>query len=103
MNPQKKDLYAFGCESKILQLLKLPDGTVKVLVEGLDRVKIIECSSDKEFLKISVEIVKDKVDSSEDMLPLSIAIIRKLEKLTGLNKKISSELLTTLKEQKKPY
>ena len=42
-DPTEENLYSFGCESKILQLLKLPDGTVKVLVEGIDRVKIIEC------------------------------------------------------------
>ena len=59
-DPLGKDLYTFGCESKILQLLKLPDGTVKVLVEGFDRVKIIECKDDKEFLMTSVEVVKDK-------------------------------------------
>ena len=40
-DPSEENLYSFGCESKILQLLKLPDGTVKVLVEGIDRVKII--------------------------------------------------------------
>ena len=45
-DPFDKDLYAYGCESKVLQLLKLPDGTVKVLVEGFDRVKIIECKQD---------------------------------------------------------
>ena len=48
-NPSAEDLYSYGCESKILQLLKLPDGTVKVLVEGLDRVKKMECKNDKEF------------------------------------------------------
>ena len=41
-DPKKQDIYSYGCLSKILQLLKLPDGTVKVLVEGLDRVKIKE-------------------------------------------------------------
>ena len=101
-DPTEKDLYSIGCESKILQLLKLPDGTVKVLVEGLDRIKIIECANDKEFLKVSTEIIKDKVDPKEDLLTLSLAIIRKLEKLTNLNKKISSELLISLKEQKSP-
>ena len=101
-DPTEKDLYSIGCESKILQLLKLPDGTVKVLVEGLDRIKIIECTNDKEFLKVSTEIIKDKVDPKEDLLTLSLAIIRKLEKLTNLNKKISSELLISLKEQKSP-
>ena len=47
-NPESEDLYTFGCESKILQLLKLPDGTVKVLVEGTERIKIIEFKNDKE-------------------------------------------------------
>ena len=101
-DPTEKDLYSIGCESKILQLLKLPDGTVKVLIEGLDRIKIIECTNDKEFLKVSTEIIKDKIDSKEDLLTLSLAIIRKLEKLTNLNKKISSDLLISLKEQKSP-
>ena len=40
-DPQKNDLFTYGCESNILQLLKLPDGTVKVLVEGNKRVKIV--------------------------------------------------------------
>jgi ATP-dependent Lon protease len=101
-DPNEKDLYLFGCESKILQLLKLPDGTVKVLVEGLDRVKIVDCKNDKDFLKTSIEIAKDKIDAKEDLLSLAIAIVRKLEKLTNLNKKISSELLTNLRDQKNP-
>jgi len=101
-DPEEDTLYSFGCESKILQLLKLPDGTVKVLVEGIDRVKITECNNKEDFLKASIEIVKDKLDPKEDLLSFSIAMLRKLEKLSNLNKKISSELLTTLKEQKNP-
>ena len=101
-DPTEEHLHSFGCESKILQLLKLPDGTVKVLVEGLERVKIIECKNDKEFLKTLTETVEDKIDPKEDLISLSVAIIRKLEKLTNLSKKISSELLANLKEQKNP-
>ena len=101
-DPNVKDLYSFGCESKILQLLKLPDGTVKVLVEGIDRVKILECKNDKEYLSSAIEIVKDKIDSKEDQIVFSLAIVRKLEKLTNLNKKTSSELTLGLKEQKDP-
>ena len=101
-DPVGEDLYSVGCESKILQLLKLPDGTVKVLVEGIDRIKIIETKNEKEIFMCSMEVVKDKIDSKEDLLSLSIAIIRKLEKLTNLNKKISTELFTNLKEQKNP-
>ena len=46
-DPKKNDVFNYGCESNILQLLKLPDGTVKVLVEGIDRVKIIECKDEE--------------------------------------------------------
>ena len=100
--PSAEDLYSVGCESKVLQLLKLPDGTVKVLIEGIDRVKILECKNDREYLTSLIEIVKDKIDSKEDLLAFSIVILRKLEKLTNLNKKISFELMTNLKELKDP-
>ena len=101
-DPDTQDLYSYGCESKILQLLKLPDGTVKVLVEGLDRVKILECKNDKEYLTTTTEVVKDKIESKENSLAFAVALVRKLEKLTNVNKKISFELMTSLKDLKDP-
>ena len=101
-DPGVENLYSFGCEGKILQLLKSPDGTVKILIEGMHKVRILECKNDKEYLKSSVEIVIDKVDSKEDLLAFSVAALRKLEKLNNLNKKISFELMTNLKDQKDP-
>ena len=101
-DPNVENLYSYGCESKILQLLKLPDGTVKVLAEGVNRVKILECKNSSEYLTSSVEIVKDKIESAEDTLAFSIAIVRKLEKLTNLNKKLSFELMSNLKDLKDP-
>ena len=60
-DPEDKDLFGYGCQSKILQLLKLPDGTVKVLVEGQNRVKILNVKNDKEknFLISDIEIDED--------------------------------------------
>ena len=101
-DPIFKDIYSYGCESKVLQLLKLPDGTVKVLVEGIDRVKILECKNEKDYLTCSTEIIKDKIDSKEDLLAFSTALVRKLEKLTNINKKISFDLMTNLKDLKDP-
>ena len=101
-DPNTDDLFSIGCESKILQLLKLPDGTVKVLVEGTNRVKISEFKNEKDYLTSQTEIVKDKIDSKEDLLAFSIAITRKLEKLTNLNKKTSFELMSALKDLKDP-
>ena len=101
-DPIDNDLYSYGCESKILQLLKLPDGTVKVLVEGINRVKILEYKNEKDYLTSQTKIVEEKNESKDESLALSTAIVRKLEKLTNLNKKISFELMTTLKQQKNP-
>ena len=67
-DPTGENLYSFGCESKVLQLLKLPDGTVKVLVEGLNRIKILECKNDKDFIKTSGEVVVDTNDTKEDLV-----------------------------------
>ena len=66
-DPNVSDLYGYGCESKILQLLKLPDGTVKVLVEGINRVKISEYKDEKDYLTSSVEIIEDKVELKEEV------------------------------------
>tara|TARA_Y100000590_G_scaffold393253_1_gene471341 strand:- start:839 stop:3232 length:2394 start_codon:yes stop_codon:yes gene_type:complete len=101
-DPESGDLYNFGCESKILQLLKLPDGTVKVLVEGIERVKILEFKNNEDCLYSKSEIVKDKIENKEDSLAFSIAMLRKLEKLTNINKKISFDLITSLKDSKDP-
>ena len=68
-----KDMYSYGCESKIMQLLKLPDGTVKLLVEGVDRVKILECKNEKEkeyTSRICRNNVKDKIDSERGFIAI---------------------------------
>ena len=49
-DPRENDIFTYGCESNILQLLKLPDGTVKVLVEGIKRVKITKFMDDEKFI-----------------------------------------------------
>ena len=60
-DPNSKDLFQYGCLSKVLQLLKLPDGTVKVLVEGEKRVKIVNYEEKNEkYLNCEVEIAEDE-------------------------------------------
>ncbi len=98
--PKKKDVFIYGCESKILQLLKLPDGTVKVLVEGIQRVKIIDFKDDDKFITCTYENNKDVINQDEDLLPLAITAVRRLEKLTLINKKISTETINNIKKLK---
>ncbi len=101
-DPKKTDIFMYGCESNILQLLKLPDGTVKVLVEGIKRVKILDFNDDDKFITCTYEQYNDVISKDEDLMPLSTTAIRRLEKLTSINKKISSEVITSIKELKDP-
>ncbi|MDC3139647.1 endopeptidase La, partial [Candidatus Pelagibacter sp.] len=101
-DPKKNDVFSYGCESNILQLLKLPDGTVKVLVEGIKRVKIIDFKDDEKFITCTYEQQKDILTKDEDLLPLALTAVRRLEKLTSVNKKISSETINNIKQLKDP-
>ena len=101
-DPKKNDVFTYGCESNILQLLKLPDGTVKVLVEGIKRVKIIDFKDGEKFITCSFENQKEISSKEEDLLPLALTAVRRLEKLTSINKKISSETINNIKQLKDP-
>ena len=97
-DPNIKDLFSYGCLSKVLQLLKLPDGTVKVLVEGQKRVKIIKCDEDKNrFLSSEVEVVEDKNNNFKETSLFAQSLIKKFEKLTLISKKEMNESLSVLK------
>ncbi len=86
-DPEGKDLFGYGCLSKVLQLLKLPDGTVKVLVEGEKRVKILKYIEQKEkFINCEVQIEEDK-NVSKELDTFAQGLIKKYEKLLILNKK----------------
>ena len=79
--PENKDIYSYGCLSKVLQLLKLPDGTVKVLVEGEKRVKINEIiKEDSNFLSCNIEIIEDVNKTKESEL-FALSLVKKFEKL----------------------
>ena len=101
-DPKKNDIFSYGCESNILQLLKLPDGTVKVLVEGIKRVKIIDFKDDEKFISSSYEYQKETLIKDEDLLPLALTAVRRLEKLNSINKKISTETINNIKQLKDP-
>ncbi|MAJ22328.1 MAG: endopeptidase La [Candidatus Pelagibacter sp. TMED64] len=101
-DPNFNDIYLHGCESDVLQLLKLPDGTVKVLVEGKKKVKISEFSDNQDFYSCKFEYLKEPIISSEDVMPLALNVMKKFEKLSNLNRKISSESISTLKALKDP-
>ena len=101
-DPTSKDLYQYGCLSKVLQLLKLPDGTVKVLVEGEKRIRILKHNeSSNNYLTCEVEIADDQ-NKSKDLEQLALGLIKKFEKLQVLNKKDFNDGSGNLKNLKDP-
>ena len=100
-DPQSKDLYSYGTLGEILQLLKLPDGTVKILVEGKSIVKITEFKDNKDFLLANCEEVI--LDSKKpEAISLSKAIISKYDKLSKISKKFSEESNINFKNETDP-
>ena len=100
-DPKEQDIYSYGCLSKILQLLKLPDGTVKVLVEGLERVKIKSIKSEeKKYLNCEIEIISTVGDTDQSKA-LASSLIKKFEKLSNLSKKDLGDFTKNLKSLSK--
>src|SRR3989339_421148 len=97
-SPQKKDLYEIGTIATILQLLRLPDGTVKVLVEGTQRGKIRKTSKQNEYFICEVDVFAEgSADPKEpEVQAIMRALLNQFERLIKINKKLPPELLTTL-------
>ena len=101
-DPKDNEIYQVGCLGEILQLLKLPDGTVKILVEGKERVKINQYhNEEKNFLLASCTTLADDL-GKEDLSLLSKAVLNKFDKLVKVSKKVSEEGLETIKDTKEP-
>ena len=73
-DPKKTDIFMYGCEGSILQLLKLPDGTVKVLVEGVRRVKIIDFKDNEKFITCDFTPHNDAVSYTHLTLPTILPV-----------------------------
>ena len=95
-DPQDDDIYRFGTLATILQLLKLPDGTIKVLVEGADRAKIQGKIYGDEYFEAKVEIVEENIISDKEIEILSRSVIDSFDQYVKLNKKIAPEVMTSL-------
>ena len=100
-DPTSKEVYSFGTLGEILQLLKLPDGTVKILVEGKKLVKIKEFKENKNFLLASCEEVVFDTKKHE-VISLSKAVINKYEKLSKISKKLSDDSNINFKDETDP-
>ncbi|MBK7365239.1 MAG: endopeptidase La [Nitrosomonas sp.] len=95
-DPSLSDLYGIGCVSNLLQMLKLPDGTVKVLVEGNYRAHIREYIDSENYLLGNIEEITTDNQNTPEIEAMRRALITQFEQFVKLNKKIPQEILASL-------
>ncbi|NVJ99410.1 MAG: endopeptidase La [Alphaproteobacteria bacterium] len=97
-DPGTKDVFDVGTVASVLQLLKLPDGTVKVLVEGFNRATIKEFVRDDDYFEARAELVAGETEEDAEVEALSRSVIAQFEQYVKLNKKIPAEVLVTVNQ-----
>jgi ATP-dependent Lon protease len=97
-DPQADAIYEVGTLAQVLQLLKLPDGTVKVLVEGLERAKIQNFTDRTDFFEAKVSVLPNESDEQSEVEALSRTAMAQFESYVKLNKKVPQEVMGTLSQ-----
>jgi len=97
-DPAESDLYETGVVAQVLQLLKLPDGTVRVLVEGADRAKLVSLEERGEHIAASVEIVEEPTASGSEVTAMMRQIVEQFGEYAKLNKKVGDDAQEQLRE-----
>jgi ATP-dependent Lon protease len=101
-DPSAEDIYRVGTVSTILQLLKLPDGTVKVLVEGIKRAKILGFKETEDYFEVFAEPIDDRADDGKEVEALGRTVVSQFEQYIKLNKKIAPEVLVSVNQIESP-
>ena len=94
--PKPDDLFEVGCLSSILQMLKLPDGTVKVLVEGAQRAKALNIHDNGDFFACEAVPIESSSEASAESEAMRRAVVAQFDQYVKLNKKIPPEILTSI-------
>lgn len=97
-DPSSDDIYHIGTLGTILQLLKLPDGTVKVLIEGLERVKIDKFVKNDDFMEAEAVIIPEVKEDDMELEALSRAVLSQFEEYVKLSKKTPPEVLVSVNQ-----
>ena len=97
-DPSEEDVYDIGTVGTILQLLKLPDGTVKVLVEGLRRAKLVDFVPNESFFQASVIGIEEEDLNSPDLASLSKTVVGQFDNYVKMNRKIPQEVQNVIRE-----
>ncbi|WNJ98458.1 endopeptidase La [Thalassospiraceae bacterium LMO-JJ14] len=97
-DPGKDEIYQIGTVSTVLQLLKLPDGTVKVLVEGIQRARIEDFTETEQFFQVEASRLTEQLGDERELEAISRSVVNQFESYIKLNKKIPPEVLVSLNQ-----
>jgi len=95
-DPSPESLYEVGTVASVLQLLKLPDGTVKVLVEGVSRARVRKFTAREDYFEAVADIIEDSDDDPVEIEALARSVVADFENYVKLNKKVSPEVVTSV-------
>jgi ATP-dependent Lon protease len=101
-DPGREQLYEVGTLASVLQLLKLPDGTVKVLVEGQQRGRVTEFEAGDDYLQAEVQMLDDEAPEGADLEGLMRSVAKQFESYTRLNKKVAPEVVVQVGQIEDP-
>jgi ATP-dependent Lon protease len=91
-NPAPEDLWNNGCAVRVLKMLKFPDNTVRVLVEGLRRFRIAQYESHEPYLRAKIEVIRDSVEQSLEMTAMTRNAQRQFQEIINLSPAMSDEV-----------
>ncbi|WLR50110.1 endopeptidase La [Bacillus tianshenii] len=94
--PSKEDIYEVGTLAKVKQMLKLPNGTIRVLVEGLDRARVIEYTNEDDLYEVQVEKIEEEREDDVEEEALTRTLLDQFEQYIKLSKKISAETFASV-------
>jgi ATP-dependent Lon protease len=100
--PNKEDIYEIGTLTKIKQMLKLPNGTIRVLVEGLERGEIQRFVEEDDYFSVEVKMIEDPVEKSVEEEALMRTMLEYFEQYIKLSKKVSAETYATVSDINEP-
>ncbi|MGF9939645.1 endopeptidase La [Bacillus anthracis] len=101
-DPKEDDIYSVGTVAKVKQMLKLPNGTLRVLVEGLHRAEVVEFIEEENVVQVSIKTVTEEVEADLEKKALMRTLLEHFEQYIKVSKKVSNETFATVADVEEP-
>ncbi|PFL20693.1 endopeptidase La [Bacillus cereus] len=101
-DPKEDDIYSVGTVAKVKQMLKLPNGTLRVLVEGLHRAEVVEFIEEENIVQVSIKTVTEEVEDDLEEKALMRTLLEHFEQYIKVSKKVSNETFATVADVEEP-